>query len=246
MRYKYQILLLLSVLAMPTSLCSKSQRATKTFQVTGVVKDLNGAPLVGASVLFASGKSTFSTKTAGDGSYALSLPKSKLEAIIEKEGFCAQRRSISFSGVNTPTLNFTLFDCSDCAPTIIDYDQPAIPLDGSAPNFPKPPDLAFKYLQEEIQISDPSSSRVNIRYGKKTEEQGSMTYEGLICALQKKPIIVTYDWGALQALKLTYFKNEKKMVAQGTVTIVDERGITRASEVEIKPFGESLKLVTIK
>lgn len=219
---------------MPTIRILRAQAPGTVRSMVGQVVDTKGNPIGGALVKFVGNQVESETLSEKNGTYSVKLVLGKFLARVTRDGFCPYEQPIELTNTNVnKRLEFVLVDCSDCRPSIIDYEEPQIPLDGSDPHFPKPPTLSLKYQEEALTGQRSDGSRVRVRFGRKTHSAGSTVYKGLDCVLKNKPVILLYENGTLLAEKLTYWE-VGKIDAEGEVALIDSLGVKHGTSAKIE------------
>ena len=76
------------------------------------------------------------------------LPEGEYSVEITAKGFCTHAQNLSIaSGRTSLSKDFALLECSECPPMIVDFAEPSVDTDGTAPHladFSKLPSMKYQ------------------------------------------------------------------------------------------------------
>jgi hypothetical protein len=206
-------------------------------KLSGAISDSNKTPIRHAEVQLTGKNGQLKSETNDDGRYSLQLPAGEYFLSISATGYCDFHQHLSIaSDTLSVSENFILMDCSDCPRMDVDFVEPNIGLDGTAPNLPDFSKLpSMKYQMDDLKVDSASSkSKRTLLYGRRDASGDAMEYVGLFCPGHDKPPIFIFDGGNIRADKFTYSKDKMILRGVGNVVVADYRGISRVGVVEIR------------
>src|SRR5258706_2819302 len=122
-----------------------------TFRVHGSVTDARMTGLKGAELEFTGGVKRIVERTAGNGTFSVSLEPGNYTLSATAKGYCRSTQDLEVTANESDiSLNIALLNCSDCPEMSIDFVQTVIDANAapSTPSFPN--GLVFKYQQEVL------------------------------------------------------------------------------------------------
>jgi len=215
--------------------------------VRGSITDPQMVGVGDAKVEFTTAEKRFIAHAAVDGTYSLFLPLGNYKVDVEAQGYCPYTQDVAIAKAEgKKTFDFALLDCSDCTNMIIDFVEPRIEPDVAPPNPPNPGSFVFKYQQEKLDDGRSTELKPSVLFGRRSDAGEFTEYTGLDCPGKKKLAVLRYSGGSLRAAKLQYAKEAHKVKGEGDVTVVDRRGVTRGSTVEVDLASEAPTAVIVK
>lgn len=211
-----------------------SHSEAQTFRLHGFVSDAKTNAVKNAQIELTKANARFTEYSAADGSFSVSLPPGTYSLTVTAKGYCEFSQATSVTSVSQDnTLQVVLLDCSDCPAMSIDFVQPRIEPGVAPPSAVDPQNMVFKYRKETLRDAISSGIRPFVLFGKRSDIGGFIDYTGLDCPGKEKLAVLQYGVGSLEAIKIRLSKRDHKVWAQGDVVVVDRRGVTRGSDVEI-------------
>jgi hypothetical protein len=217
--------------------------------LSGAILDINKTPIARAQVQLTGKSGLFKSETKLDGSYSLRIPDGEYSLVITAKGFCTHMQSLSMTPKEiSQSRDFVLMECSDCPPMDIDFVEPRVEIDGPPPSVLDPSKLpSMKYQVEDFRGGRmPPKSKQSILFGRRDESGDSVEYVGLLCPGHEKLPVFMFDGGNIKADKFSYSKESHILRGEGSVVLVDERGVMRGRVVEIQLSQKSARVLFIE
>jgi hypothetical protein len=216
------------------------QAHARTYRVHGSVTNTQMVGIKDAQLEFTHGEVRFTEHTAADGTFSVSVPLGTYTLNAKANGFCPQNRDVMVAENDTKgALNLALLSCSDCSAMIIDFVEPRIEPDTAPPNSVDPHNMVFKYQEESLEQPVSSGIKPSVLFGRRTDLGEFIEYSGLDCPGDEKLAILRYNGGALTAKKLKLAKEAHVLTGEGEVIVVDRRGVSRGSTVQVNLGSEA-------
>ena len=242
------LLILISIVTiMNVQRSTPSQHQGPTYRVYGSVTDTHMIGLKEAQLEFKNAKTRFVEHVHADGTFSVSLLSGAYTLNVTAVGFCPYTRDIVITENDANgAFNLTLLDCSDCATMMIDFVEPRIESDAPPPKPVDPQSLVFKYYRESLDDGKSTRLKPSVLFGRRSDLGEFLEYTGLDCPGNEKLAVLQYDGGSLKALKLRFAKEDHKIRGEGEVTVVDQRGVSHGSTVEIDLASQAPLAVIVK
>jgi hypothetical protein len=92
----------------------------------------------------------------------------------------------------------------------------------------------MKYEKDLLPVSNSAELQFSVRYGKRTEQQNSVAYDGLFCPGHDKPPIIQSKDVTISAKQFVYSQGNETVRGEGNIVLLDSQGVKRGKQIEFK------------
>jgi hypothetical protein len=220
MNFKLQIATAILMLTAPQNIGTKPVEREQA-EVKGIVTDINGSRVPGASVEFTNPCGQFTSLTSEDGAYTLRVAPGTYKVRISKFGFCdAHRGAFSLRESSKVQFDFQLLACGT-------YDREGISAPSSLTR------LHDRYQEEELNAPTTDAIWPLVTYGKREHRGDSVRYSGFEFQGKRHPVVYTYNLLTITADILLYSQKDNTIEGIGDVVWHDGNQTRRGSRIRI-------------
>lgn len=209
------ILLLIVASLLPQGQPPGSANQSATAQLHGLVTDINGARIVGATITLQGRERSVTLTSSGAGAYSGRLVPGTYTAVVNyQSGYCSARRGpFTLRAGSTVQFDFQLLSCP-----IVDRVD-AVPLT----ELPSRDFYPRGYDCQEFNPNAPDvlPYRLVVCFGYREEEGGVFRYKGLTQQGNWLPVLITYNLMTVRADSAGYNARKQTLTAEGHVVYQD-------------------------
>lgn len=227
------LMLMSATLALP--LGGQTSSAQPDGKLRGVLTDVSGRPVAGATILIKGTRIARNLTTNTDGTYQIELPADLYHLSVSgwKDFSPALRAAFRLSPTTTSVLNLIL----------IERGTVAIPYPGAKPDefFDDGPSVSIKY--ELLPLAQPLNSmppEIGVQFGEKhlkgsvIEYKAELMYRGHSLYGDPHPgVVVSYNLTTIYANRARFNRKSSRLEAEGNVIVENDGKRTHARRAEV-------------
>jgi hypothetical protein len=221
------------------SIAGQSVSQSSSVRIYGVVKDPNGASISSATLIFEGEGRTQKIHADVEGSYNINLPVGLYQAKVEAPWFCPIRRpAFKVEPGQSIKLDFFL----DACPIVNSIKTENGKYKGETDEYVPP------FKEERISLKRYAPFEILIYFGQRTElnKNGQISYD-MIETINGKllPVTVMYNLLTIKADKVTFDRNNVRLIFNGHVLIYNNNQIDFGNNAEIE-FKNEIPAISVK